>query len=366
MPLVDLTANYRSIRAEVAAAIRGVLQTGAFILGEELKRFEIEFARYCGSRFCVGVASGTDAIALALRALEVGAGDEVITVSHTFIATVWAILRCGATPVLVDIDPDTYTIDVAQVARAISSKTKAIIPVHLYGQPADMQPLIGLATAHGVAVVEDACQAHGATYQGRRVGSLGDAAAFSFYPSKNLGAYGDGGAVTTSRPDVYERLLLLRNYGQKSKSEYLIKGENSRLDSLQAAILRVKLPHLDVWNRRRQQLAAVYKAALSGLGIGLPMTQPDRSHVFHLFVVRVPQRDRVLELLRQVGIGAAVHYPIPAHRTVAYSELSRIHLPVTENTCDQVLSLPLYPELDARTICQRIVPALRHALQISG
>ncbi len=361
--LVDVVANYHAIQREVDAAIQRVLDSGAFILGEEVSRFEAEFARYCGTTHCVGVASGTDALALTLRALGVGPGDDVLTVSMTFIATVLAITRCGARPVFVDIDPATYTMDVHQISRAITPKTKAIVPVHLYGQPADMDPICEVARRHGLAVVEDACQAHGAEYRGRRVGSWGDAAAFSFYPAKNLGAYGDGGAVTTSRADVAERVRLLRDYGQRTKYEHLVKGENSRLDTLQAAVLLVKLRYLDQWNARRRHLADVYRAALADTGLILPMVAEDRTHVFHLYVVQTAERDRVQHELTQQGIGAGIHYPHPVHRTLAYAEYAGLELPVTERVAQRVLSLPLYPELDEHLARDVVASTLRNVLK---
>lgn len=365
IPLVDVAANHASVKAEVGAAIQRVLDAGTFILGEEVDRFEAAFARYCGTTECVGVASGTDALALALRAVGVRPGDEVITVSLTFIATALAITRCGAAPVFIDVDPDTYTMDPSHIERVVTPRTKAIVPVHLYGQPAEMDDICQIARKRGLAVVEDACQAHGAMYKDRRVGSLSDAAAFSFYPSKNLGAYGDGGAVTTSRADVAEQIRLLRNYGQRAKHDYAVKGDNSRLDTLQAAVLLVKLRHLEDWNAARRRLAEVYANALAPLaeaGVVVPATAPDRTHAFHLYVVQVPQRDRVASALTQLGIIAGIHYPKPVHQTPAYSELSGVRLPVTERLAERILSLPLYPELDERLARDVVAASLRHVL----
>jgi dTDP-4-amino-4,6-dideoxygalactose transaminase len=364
IPLVDLKANYQSIKSEVDAAIQRVVDSAAFILGDEVAEFEREFAAYCEANHCVAVASGTDALYLALRALDIGPGDEVITVGFSFIATALAISRTGATPVFIDIDPHTYTMDADQITAAITPRTKAVLPVHLYGQPANMGPIVKLARAHGLAVVEDACQAHGATYRGRRVGSLGDAAAFSFYPGKNLGGYGDGGAVTTSRPDLFEKLQLLRNYGQRVKYQHLVKGENSRLDTLQAAVLRVKLRHLDDWNENRRKLAAVYDEAVSLVGLPAPLRATGCEHVFHLYVSRVANRDDVVRALNQVGVGAGVHYPQAIHQTPAFREFWSQALPVSQRAAAEVFSLPIYPELSDSAIRMRIAPALRGILEL--
>jgi dTDP-4-amino-4,6-dideoxygalactose transaminase len=352
IPAVDLAGQYRALRTEIDAAVNRVLAGGWYILGEETRAFEAEFAAYVGAEHGVGVASGTDALILALRAVGVGAGDEVITVSHTAVATVAAVEQAGARPVLVDIDPATFTIDPAQVEAAISSRTRAIVPVHLYGHPADMDPILAVARQHDLAVVEDCAQAHGARYRGRPVGSLGDVAAFSFYPTKNLGAAGDGGMVVTNRADVAEQLRLLRQYGWARRYVSQVKGSNSRLDELQAAILRVKLRHLDEWNERRRELAARYAALLRETDLVLPRAVGDVTHVYHLYVVRAQERDALLAHLHERGIGAQVHYPVPVHLQPAYADLGLGpgSLPETERVAAEVLSLPLYPEISEAAI----------------
>jgi dTDP-4-amino-4,6-dideoxygalactose transaminase len=352
IPLVDLGSQYRSIRSEIDAAIQAVLERGDFILGEDVGRFEQEFARFCGVRDCVGTSSGTSALRLALAAIGVGAGDEVITSAHTFIATLLSILETGAKPVLVDCDPATYQIDPDLIERAITPRTKAIVPVHLYGHPADMDAVLAVARARGLAVVEDACQAHGAIYRGKRCGALADAAAFSFYPGKNLGAYGDGGAVVSDREDVMDRVRLLRDYGQRTKNRHEVRGSNERLDTLQAAVLRVKLPHLEKWNEARRAVARRYDAELSGTDLVLPRTRPDVAHVFHLYVVRSERRDALRAALTAEGIACGVHYPTPPHLQPALSELGYGpgSFPVAEFLAGQVLSLPMYPELSAELV----------------
>ena len=347
IPLVDLKAAYHRLQAEIDAAVARVLASGWYILGPEVRAFESEFAAYLGVEHAVGVASGTDAVLLALRALGVGPGDEVITVAHTAVATVTAIELCGATPRLVDIDPVTYTLDPTHLAAAITPRTRAIVPVHLYGAPADLDAILAVARAHGLLVVEDCAQAHGARTQGRTVGTLGDAAAFSFYPTKNLGALGDGGAVATNRPEVAERLRLLRQYGWRERYVSDVAGTNSRLDELQAAILRVRLGHLEAENEARRRLAARYDAALAGLPIALPAARPADCPVYHLYVIRAAARDALAEHLRARGIGTGVHYPVPVHRQPAYAHLGYGpgSLPATEAAAAEVLSLPMYPDL---------------------
>ena len=352
IPLVDLKAAYRRLQAEIDAATARVLAGGWYILGPEVSAFEAEFAAYLGVEHAVGVASGTDAVLLALRALGVGPGDEVITVAHTAVATVAAIELAGATPRFVDIDPVTYTLDPARLAAAITSRTRAIIPVHLYGAPADVDAVLTVARAHHLLVIEDCAQAHGARYRGQRVGTLGDAAAFSFYPTKNLGALGDGGAVATNRPEVAERLRLLRQYGWRERYVSDVAGTNSRLDELQAAILRVRLRHLDAENEARRRLAARYDAALAGLPITLPTFRPDDCPVYHLYVIRTAARDALAAHLRDCGIGTAVHYPAPVHRQPAYAHLGYGpgSLPATEAAAAEVLSLPMYPDLSEAAV----------------
>ncbi|HYN87235.1 MAG TPA: DegT/DnrJ/EryC1/StrS family aminotransferase [Ardenticatenaceae bacterium] len=347
IPFVDLGAQYAAIEDEVNAAMAEVLRATDFILGRAVGQFEEEFAAYCGARFAVGVDSGTSALELALRAYDVGPGDEVITPANTFVATALAISYVGATPVLVDVDPDTYNVDVAQVEAAITSRTRAIMPVHLYGQPVDMDPLMDLAERHGLVVVEDACQAHGARYKGRRAGSLGHVAAFSFYPGKNLGAYGDAGAVTTNDEQVAHRLRMLRNYGSPVKYHHLVKGFNRRLDTLQAAVLRVKLRYLDAWNSARVEHAARYNRLLAHSGIIAPVEAPFAESIWHLYVVRTPAREALGAFLRDQGVATGIHYPIPIHLQPAYADLgyTRGDFPVTEAYAEQILSLPMYAEL---------------------
>jgi dTDP-4-amino-4,6-dideoxygalactose transaminase len=352
VPLVDLHAQYQSIAQEINHAISSLLQRGDFILGEEVCLFEQEFAAYCEAAYAVGVDSGTSALELALRAFGVGPGDEVITVANSYIATALAISHTGAKPVLVDADPRTYTIDISAVANAISSRTRAIIPVHLYGQPADMDPILEIARAHRLFVLEDACQAHGATYKGRRVGSLGDAAAFSFYPGKNLGAYGDAGAVVTNDESLAKSLQQLRNYGQIEKYNHLVKGYNRRLDTLQAAVLRVKLAHLDAWNAARRRHATFYNTCLAESGALTPHEASYGNSVWHLYVIQTARRDELKTQLQERGISAGVHYPLPIHLQPAYSDLGykRGEFPVAERCAQRCLSLPMYAELSDSTI----------------
>lgn len=360
IPFVDLQSQYQALKPEVDAALAAVCARGDFILGEEVRRFEEEFAGFCRAPHCVAVANGTDALHLALRACGVGPGDEVITCTHTFVATVIAIHAAGARPVLVDCEPEYYTLDVAAVARAVTPRTRAILPVHLYGQPADLDPLLELARARGLRVVEDACQAHGAEYRGRRCGALGDIAAFSFYPGKNLGAYGDGGAVTTADADLAERVRLLRNYGQRVKYEHVCKGGNSRLDTLQAAILRVKLRRLEAWNEARRRAAARYDALLADTGLGLPRVAPWARHVYHLYVVQTPERARLQAALDAAGVAHGMHYPVPVHLQPAFADLGQGpgSFPVSEALAPRILSLPMFPELTEEQI-GRVAAACR-------
>ena len=347
VPFVDLAAQYRAIEGEISEAVSKVLREGDFILGREVSLFEEEFAAFCEAKWAVGVDSGTSALELALRAYEIGPGDEVITAANTFIASALAISHAGATPVLVDVDADTYTIDVAAIEKAITPRTKAIIPIHLYGHPADMDPILQLAQRHGLVVIEDACQAHGARYKGKRTGSLGHAAAFSFYPGKNLGAYGDGGAVVTSDAAVAKRLGMLRNYGQKEKYQHMFRGFNRRLDTLQAAVLRTKLKRLDEWNEARRQHAKSYSRLLAQSGLVVPRASAVCESVWHLYVIRINQRDALKEHLATRGISVGIHYPIPIHLQPAYRDLGHQpgDFPVTEEYSRQILSLPMYAEL---------------------
>ncbi len=355
IPVADLQRQHAAIEPELAAAAQRVIKSGWFILGPEVHAFEEEFAAWLGVAQCVGAASGTDAIALALRALDIGPGDEVITVSHTAVATVAAIVNAGATPVLVDIDAVTYTMDPAACARAITPRTRAIVPVHLYGHPADMPALDALARQHGLVIVEDCAQAHGAACHGRRAGTWGICGAFSFYPTKNLGALGDGGAVVTNDAALAERLRLLRQYGWRERYISAQHGMNTRLDELQAALLRVKLPQLDRWNAARHAHAAHYAQRLRGVQV--PHTRPDCTHAHHLYVVRTPRRDELAAYLKLHDIGTAVHYPAPVHRQPAYCSLALHPMPVTDAVCGDILSLPMFPELrddDVENVCRAV------------
>lgn len=347
IPLVDLKAQYAAIRPAVDRAVQSVLDSTNFIMGPEVKAFEQAFAAYCGTVHCVGVASGTAALELVLRALHVGPGSEVVTVAHTFIATAEAISSVGARPVFVDIDPRSYTMDPAALAAAITPATRAILPVHIYGQPAAMDAIMALGRQHGIPVIEDAAQAHGATWHGVAAGGLGDAACFSFYPGKNLGAYGDAGAVTTDNTEIAAQVRLLRNHGRRSKYLHEVKGYGERLDTLQAAILGAKLPFLPEWTAARRRLAARYSALLGDSDLVLPYVAPEADPSWHLYVVRTPQRDALLEHLQKQGIGAGVHYPVPLHLQPAYADLGYMRgaLPVSEEVADSCLSLPLYPEM---------------------
>ncbi len=357
IPLVDLKAQYRLIKPEIDEAIQRVVDSTSFILGKEVQTFEEVFATYCDAGYAVGVASGTAALHLALLACDVGPGDEVITTPHTFIATVEPICHVGARPVFVDIDPVSYNLDPKLVEAAVTPRTKAIMPVHLYGQPADMEPLLEIAHRHDLRVIEDAAQAHGAEYHGRRAGTLGDVACFSFYPGKNLGAYGDGGMVVTDNPQIAEQVRLLRNHGRQSKYEHLAVGYGERLDALQAAILGAKLPHLEEWTERRRRVASHYRELLAGqAAIQAPQEMEGVRHVYHLFVVRVPNRDAVLKQLKEAAIGAGIHYPIPLHMQPALAWMGHQEgdFPHTEQAAREILSLPLYPEIDEGQIVQVI------------
>lgn len=352
VPFVDLGVQYRAIAAEIDDAISKVIQDADFILGREVRLFEEEFAEFCDASYAVGVDSGTSALELALRAFDIGPGDEVITAANSFIASALGISHAGAKPVLVDVDPYTYTLDVTALERAITRRTKAIIPVHLYGHPSHMGPIRQLADKHGLVVIEDACQAHGARYKSKRVGSLGHAAAFSFYPGKNLGAYGDGGMVVTKDRKIANRLEMLRNYGQKEKYKHVFRGYNRRLDTMQAAILRVKLKYLEKWNAARRWNAKLYQKHLEGIGVVVPGEAGGAESVWHLYVIRTERRDALKDYLVGKGINAGIHYPIPIHLQPAYHDLGykRGDFPVTEAYADRILSLPMYAELTGRQI----------------
>ncbi|MBX6311395.1 MAG: DegT/DnrJ/EryC1/StrS family aminotransferase [Isosphaeraceae bacterium] len=347
IPFVDLKAQYQAIRAEIEAAIARVLDSGQYILGEEVAAFEREFAAYSGAVHGVAVNSGTSALHLALLAAGIGSGDEVITTPHTFVATVAAIGYTGARPVFVDIDSHSFTIDPNQIEAAITSRTKAIIPVHLYGQPADMDPILEIARRRGLVVIEDAAQAHGAEYKGRRAGSLGDLGCFSFYPGKNLGAYGEGGAVVTNNPEYARTLRMLRDWGAERKYHHVLKGFNYRMDGLQGAILRVKLRHLEAWTEARRSRAAQYDALLADSCVTTPAALPHNRHVYHVYAVRHPQRDALQRVLADRQIQTGIHYPIPVHLQPAHADLGyrRGDFPHAEQAADEVLSLPMFPEL---------------------
>jgi dTDP-4-amino-4,6-dideoxygalactose transaminase len=347
VPFVDVRLQQQAIRSEIDAAIDRTFDSADFILGEQLRRFEGSFSSYCGSRYAVGVSSGTAALHLALLALNVGPDDEVITVPNTFIATVEAILYTGATPVFVDVDPETYCLDPSRLERAITPRTKAFIPVHMYGQPCDMEAVMAIANHHGIAVVEDACQAHGATFMGKRAGSFGVAGAFSFYPTKNLGGVGDGGALTTNDASVAERVRALRHHAQRQPNVFAEVGYNCRLDTIQAAVLEVKLAYLDRWNDRRREIVERYRTGLKGTEYAFPTVTPGSMPVYHILAVRHPRRKAVHEQLDAAGVGYGSHIVAPIHRQPAYRHLVRDgeSLPVSELLSKQLVSLPVFPEL---------------------
>jgi len=360
---VDLKTQYASIKEEVDAAIASVLQRTNFILGDDVQKMEEDFASFSEAKFGVGVDSGTSALEMALRAYNIGSGDEVITAANTFIATTLAISYVGAKVVLVDIDPDTYNIDVTKIEDAITERTRAIMPVHLYGQPSDMDPILEIAKKHNLIVIEDAAQAHGATYKGKRTGSIGHAAGFSFYPGKNLGAYGDGGMVTTNDDEVYKTLNLLRNYGQTKKYHHEIQGFNRRLDTIQAAILNVKMKYIEEWNNARRRHAKLYNELLEELPVTAPVEAEFAKSVWHLYVIRVEKRDELRDYLGEHGISAGMHYPVPIHLQPAYKELGykEGNFPITERYAKEILSLPMFPELTPEAI-HYVVDTMRNFL----
>jgi dTDP-4-amino-4,6-dideoxygalactose transaminase len=347
IPFVDLKAQYASIKTEVDTAILSILESCQFTLGSEVEKFEEEFSAYCSAKFGIGVNSGTSALHLALLAAGIGPGDEVITVPFTFVATVAAIHYAGATPVFVDIAPHSFTMDPAALESAITLRTKAILPVHLYGHPADMDPILELAKKHGLIVIEDAAQAHGAEYKGRRAGSMGDLGCFSFYPGKNLGAYGEGGMVVTSHSEYARKIRMLRDWGAEQRYHHVLKGYNFRLEAIQAAVLRVKLKHLEKWTGARRAAAAYYDETLRGTGIATPKAMPHARHVYHVYAIRTAERQKWRDFLQSLGIHTGVHYPVPVHLQEAYAD-SRYKagdFPRSENAAAEVLSLPMYPEL---------------------
>lgn len=365
VPLVDLKAQYQPLKDEILGQIADILDGMYLFLGANVQAFEKEFAAYSEVNHAIGVSEGTTALHLALRACGVKPGDEVITVSHTFIATAEAIALVGAKPVFVDVDPDTYNMDVEQIEARLTPRTRAVIPVHLYGQPANMDSIMEIARLHNLYVIEDACQAHGARYKGRRTGGLGHLAAYSFYFSKNLGAYGEAGMVTTNDDQLAQRVRLLRDHGSPQRYTHELIGLNARLDEIQAAVLRSKLPYLDSWNEQRRANAACYAELLSDLPqITLPYVAEQAEHVFHLYVAKVPQRDALLAYLHESGVGAGIHYPIPCHLQPAFAHLQykQGDLPVTEQLASRIISLPLYPEMTTEQ-CEYVVATLKSFYQ---
>ena len=365
IPFVDLKAQYQAIKHEVRAAVDRVLESQHFVLGPEVRAFETEFAAYCQSEHAIGVNTGTSALHLALLAAGIGMDDEVITVPFTFVASVAAIVYTGARPVLVDIDPLTYTMDPARIEAAITPRTRAILPVHLYGQPADMDPILAIAKRHDLLVVEDACQAHGAEYNGRRAGSLGDLAAFSFYPGKNLGAYGEGGAVTTSNPEFARAIRMLRDWGADRKYHHELKGFNFRLEELQAAVLRVKLRYLEDWTEARRAHARRYTRALADSGVVAPVERHDTRHVYHVYGVRSHHRAALQHALGERGIQTGIHYPVPVHLLPAHADLGYKagDFPHSERAAQQELSLPMFAELGEEQI-EQVVRGIRAAADL--
>ncbi len=368
VPFVDLKAQYAGIRAEIESAVKGVVESAQFVGGPVLERFEQEFAAFTGARFAVGVGNGTDAITLALRAAEIGRGAEVLVPANSFFASAEAVSNAGATPVFVDVNPRTFLMDPQSAAEAITARTRAILPVHLFGRALELRPFEELAAAHGLVLVEDCAQAHGARIGGQTVGASGRLTCFSFYPGKNLGAYGDGGAVTTSDAEINSRLRMLRDHGSARKYDHAMVGFNSRLDSLQAAVLSVKLKHLEQWNEARQKHAALYAAALADLPVLPPELPASGEHVFHLFVVRCTRRDRLQQFLAAHGIATGIHYPTPLHRTGAYCGGGTAFAkpcPVAELLADEILSLPMYAELTDGQIHQ-VIDTVREFAQIEA
>jgi dTDP-3-amino-3,4,6-trideoxy-alpha-D-glucose transaminase len=348
VPFLDLKAQYAAIEKEVTQSVQAVLASCHFVLGPEVSSFEQSFAEFTESKYAIGVGSGLDALKLCLKALGIQQGDEVLVPANTFIATAFAVSSVGAQPVPVEIDPNCYNMDPSRLEESITARAKAILPVHLYGHSADLESIGAIAEKHGLHLIEDACQAHGARYQGRRVGSIGRMAAFSFYPGKNLGAYGDGGIVTTNDSSLAERVKALRNYGSLVKYKHIMLGENSRLDSIQSAVLQTKLRYLDSWNDRRRKIASFYNRRLCSVGdLVLPEVRPWAEHVFHLYVLRTRKREALMRHLDDRGIGTLIHYPTPIHLQGAYKNAGWMKgtFPTTERICDEILSLPIYPEL---------------------
>lgn len=362
IPLVDLQVQFQGIKTEVMGAIEDVLETMQLFLGPQSQAFESEFAAYCGSKYGISISNGTDALILALRACDIGPDDEVITVANTFIATVEAITQVGATPVFVDVDPETYTMDWRYLEQVLTSRTRAIIPVHLYGYPTEMQPVLSFARKHGLRVIEDASQAHGATYNGQCVGSMGDIGCFSLYCSKNLGAYGEAGICVTNDLRLAERLQMLRDHGSRERYRHEVMGVNARMDEIQAAILRVKLKYLDQWNASRQAHAQVYTDQLQDLVETVPVVRVGNTHVYYVYVVQVPERDQLRKYLHQEGIATGIHYPVPLHlqpACIPYGYQPN-QLPISERVAQHIVSLPMYPELTDQQL-QAVVSAIKKA-----
>jgi dTDP-4-amino-4,6-dideoxygalactose transaminase len=363
VPFLDLKVQYAQIKDEVRTAILKVVDSGAYVgAGPEGRPFEAEFAAYCGAKDAAGVNSGTTALHLALLAAGIGPGDEVITVAATFVATTAAVLYAGARPVFVDVDPATWTMDPARIEAAITPRTKAILPVHLHGLMADMDPIMEIAARHGLKVIEDAAQAHGAEYKGRRAGSIGHVGCFSFYPGKNLGAYGEGGAIVSNDPEIMKTVRMLRDWGQAKKYDHVLKGFNARLDEIQAAVLRVKLKYIEGWTEGRRAVAARYGSGLVPAGLGLPNPPADRRHVYHVYAIRSPDRDGLQARLQEAGVATGIHYPVPVHLQTAYADLGYKEgdLPVTERIAREWLSLPMFAELTAEQV-DKVIAAVTSA-----
>ena len=362
IPFLDLRAQYKQIKPEIDAAVARVIGSTQFVLGPEVAAFEERFADYCGVTHCAAVNSGTSALHLALLAAGIGRGDEVITVSMTFVATTAAILYCGARPVFVDVEPDTWTMDPALIEAAITPRTKAILPVHLHGLMADIGRIIDIARRHGLVVIEDAAQSHGAEYKGRRAGSIGDIGCFSFYPGKNLGAYGEGGAAVTNNPELARQMMLLRDWGQEAKYNHVVAGYNYRMDGIQAAVLNVKMDHIEEWTEARRAVACHYDRLLANSRYRRPMPRSHYRHVYHVYAIELSQRDEVQRALQAAGIGTGIHYPIPVHLQKAYACLGygRGDFPITEGLADRFLSLPIYPELRPEQVAE-VVRGLERA-----
>jgi dTDP-4-amino-4,6-dideoxygalactose transaminase len=345
IPIVDLKREYQSIGQEIDNMLSNILKNGYYVLGDEVNKFEEEFANYSGTEYAVSVNSGSDAIFLALKSLDIGEGDEVITVSHTFTSTIDGITRNSAKPVMVDVEQDSYCMDASMIESNINERTRAILPVHLYGHPAEMKKIREIARENGLYIIEDACQSHGALYNGKKTGSMGDIGCFSFYPTKNLGCYGDGGIMVTNNFEIYKNLKKLRNYGQSRKYHHDLIGVNSRLDEIQAAALRVKLKYLDEWNEKRRKIANIYNKQLKNLNIITPTEKKDSKHVYYVYGVRYKERDNLHKELLKHDIQTQIHYPIPVHKQGSYFEYNNNPLPVTEQICAEILSLPMNPWL---------------------